>query len=61
MFTYEEMEILEEMNLLLIPVEECVKRLKDNFNNVEDAFTKEFLREMILKIEELMDQVIPIC
>jgi len=57
MFTYEEMEILEEMNLLLIPVEECVKRLKDNLNNVEDAFTKEFLKEMILKIEELTDQV----
>jgi len=56
MFTCEEMVILEEMELLSLPVEMCVERLKNNLNNVEDAFTKEFLREMILKIEGLTDQ-----
>jgi len=56
MFTCEEMMILEEMELLSLPVEICVERLRDNLNNVEDAFTKEFLREMILKIEGLTDQ-----
>jgi len=56
MFTCEEMMILEEMELLSLPVEMCVERLRDNLNNVEDAFTKEFLREMILKIEGLTDQ-----
>ena len=56
MFTCEEMVILEEMELLSLPVEICVERLRDNLNNVEDAFTKEFLREMILKIEGLTDQ-----
>ena len=56
MFTCEEMVILDEMELLSLPVEMCVERLRDNLNNVEDAFTKEFLREMILKIEGLTDQ-----
>ena len=56
MFTCEEMMILEEMELLSLPVEICVERLRDNLNNVEDAFTKEFLREMILKIEGLTKQ-----
>jgi len=56
MFTYEEMEILEEMDLLSIPVETCVRRLQDNVDNIEDVFAKEFLREMILKIEVLTDR-----
>lgn len=56
MFNVEELEVLEEMDLILMSVEDCIRRLEGNIQDVNDEFVKDFLRNLISKIEELTDQ-----
>ena len=56
MFTSEELEVLEEMDLISMSVEDCIRRLEGNIQDVNDEFVRDFLRNLISKIEELTDQ-----
>jgi len=56
MFNVEELEVLEEMDLISMSVEDCIRRLEGNIQDVNDEFVKDFLRNLISKIEELTDQ-----
>jgi len=56
MFTIEELEVLEEMDLISMSVEDCIRRLEGNIQDVNDEFVRDFLRNLISKIEELTDQ-----
>jgi len=56
MFNVEELEVLEEMDLISMSVEDCIRRLEGNIQDLNDEFARDFLRNLISKIEELTDQ-----
>lgn len=56
MFTMEEFELLEAMEMLTLPKDMVVSKLCDNMSNVDNEFVKEFLECLINKITDLSDQ-----
>jgi hypothetical protein len=55
MFTMEEFEVLETMEMLTLPKDMVVYMLCDNMNNADSDFVKEFLECLVNKISDMSD------